>query len=478
VRSLGAAAEQHDTGPIGPVAVSALLFLVVASPLMRGGNRHVALIVLEAAALAFLAAMSVGTGRRSTRSSVRGLLVAFLFLSPVWLALVYLLPLPAALWNGLPGRAVYSEVMAAAGIRVEDWLPLSLVPVATTASLLAGIPVMAAFLAGYRASLKQLKLIVGVLVGMAFLQVVFGMLQLAGGTESALYFGNTHRAAAGTFANKNHFANYIAMALAGYFWLASIKLTQEQPAERNVGRRQGSQARKLALWISGAVLLIVGLLMSGSRGALVTGLPAAIAAFILVMTVGSKRPLRTNALLVGGALAVGFALVGFDALLARFDLQRIAADIPFRAIQATTTLEGAMQLWPWGSGWGTYYWVYPRFQPPDLIGTADYAHHDYAQMLFEGGIFAVLLMTAFGWLTITRAVKLFRGSTRRQRLHREEIAAAICGLGLLGFLLHSLIEFNMHIPANAIAAALLAGVYLRPLDREQRGERAEESSDD
>jgi hypothetical protein len=41
------------------------------------------------------------------------------------------------------------------------------------------------------------------------------------------------------------------------------------------------------------------------------------------------------------------------------------------------------------------------------------------------------------------------------------MASALCGLGLLGLLLHSLVEFNMHIPANAILGALLAGAYLR-----------------
>jgi hypothetical protein len=43
------------------------------------------------------------------------------------------------------------------------------------------------------------------------------------------------------------------------------------------------------------------------------------------------------------------------------------------------------------------------------------------------------------------------------------MAAALCGLGLLGLLAHSLVEFNLRIPANAILGALLAGVYLRPL---------------
>ena len=39
----------------------------------------------------------------------------------------------------------------------------------------------------------------------------------------------------------------------------------------------------------------------------------------------------------------------------------------------------------------------------------------------------------------------------------------IIGLGLLGFLLHSALDFTMRIPANAMLAALLAGAFLRPL---------------
>jgi hypothetical protein len=95
-------------------------------------------------------------------------------------------------------------------------------------------------------------------------------------------------------------------------------------------------------------------------------------------------------------------------------------------------------------------------------------------MLFEGGIFAALLMLAFAWLVIRRLVLLTREAWRNHRLRREEMAAAICGCGLLGFLLHSLVEFNMHIPANAITAAFLAGAFLRPLRR--NGERATDSN--
>ena len=68
-----------------------------------------------------------------------------------------------------------------------------------------------------------------------------------------------------------------------------------------------------------------------------------------------------------------------------------------------------------------------------------------------------------GWCDGSRAVLVAKVGFVERSLTQEQMACALCGLGLLGFLLHSLAEFNMHIPANAIVAAVLAGAYLRPL---------------
>jgi hypothetical protein len=431
---------------------------------MRGGNRQVALVVIEAAALALLVALCIRAPWPLARPAARGMLLALLALSPVWLGLLYLLPLPAALWNVLPGRALYGQLLSMAGIPQPGWLPASLVPDATLVSVLAGIPLAAAFIAGLAVRLPQLKLVLKVLVAAAFFQVAIGLLQSAGGSNSSLYFDVEFGGRPlGTFANTNHFANYLAMALAAYVWVAWTKLSQPR-------RPQHGQAaafrRALVIWGAGAVLLLVGLLASRSRGAALAGLPAAMAAFAVALMVGPRsRPWRTSLLIVGGVVAVGVALVGLDAVVAKFDLRSLAKDASFRTLLASTTLDGAAEFWPLGAGWGTYAEVYPRFQPSSIVGTADYAHQDYAQMLFEGGIFAVLLAAVFAWLAATRAVELVRAALRNRRLRREEMAATICGIGLLGFLLHSLVEFNMHIPANAIVAALFAGVYLRPLPR-------------
>jgi hypothetical protein len=464
VRSDALDGAPEETGPVGPVAICALLFLLVASPLMRGGNRQVALIVLEAAGLALLTALCFRARRPVAASGVRGMLLALLASSPLWLAVLYLLPLPAGLWTTLPGRALYGQLLSTAGIPQPAWLPASIVPDATLVSVLAGIPLAAAFLTGLALRLPQLKLVLKVLVGAAFFQVAVGLLQSAGGSNSSLYFNVEFGGRPlGTFANTNHFANYLAMALAGYVWLAWMKLSQPRRAHH---AHPAALRRAVVVWVAGAILLLVGLLVSRSRGAALAGLPAAMGAFALALTVGPRtRPWRTTLLIVVGVLAVGVALVGADALVAKFDLRALAKDASFRTLLAATTLDGAAEFWPLGAGWGTYAEVYPRFQPASMVGTADYAHQDYAQMLFEGGVFAVLLMAAFAWLALTRAVLLVRGAMRNRRLRREEMAATICGIGLAGFLLHSLVEFNMHIPANAIVAALFAGVFLRPLAR-------------
>jgi hypothetical protein len=468
--SRGSAEATTATGPLGPVAFSALILLMAASPLMRGGNRQVALIVLEGIALVILVAVAsrARLAAELLPSRWQRVLLGVLVLSPLWLAVVYLAPVPASAWSATAGRESYLALVQGAGMAPSSWLPLSLVPDATTVSLYAGIPLVAAFLGGMLARLRQLRILIRVFVILAFVQFGFGLLQIAGGTSSSLYFGSFPGRPVGTFANANHYANYLAMALAAYVWLAWSNITQLRQDQLE-GRVPGAWGRHaVALWIAGGVVLALGVLMSRSRGAGLGGLPAGLLAFALALSLGGRRGQRWQATVAILLLAVGAAVstVGINAVITRFDLGRMLSDASLRGMLATDTFEGAARFWPWGAGWGTYAVVFPRFQSPALVGFAEYAHQDYAQLLFEGGIFAVLLMAAFAWLAGARTVLLVRTVMRQRRLGRAEMASALCGLGLLGFLLHSIVEFNMHIPANAIAAALLAGAFLRPLRQE------------
>ena len=467
-------AMPRKTGLLGPVTLLGGILLLLASPLMRGGNRYVALIPLELLGLAVMLGLwlrwAIARPALQAPSRRTRVLLLLLLTSPVWIAAAQLMPLPAELWARLPGRAVYLDTLNAIGVRLDTMRPLSLGPSATVASLLAGIPIAAALLLGYSATLSQLRLLLRAVVALAFAQVLLGLLQIAGGLFSPLFFGVlTYGVPVGSFANRNHFADYLAMVLAAYLWLA-YESVHAHGADRTTG--SFTARHRVALWAAGALVLVLGILMSRSRGGAFFGLSAAalgLAAVSLRIN-GWGRGLRFALPLLVLLVIGAAALIGFDTVTSRLSADQLAGSADFRGALARTSLEGALAFWPWGSGWGTYDMVYPRFQPASIAGFANHAHLDYVEMLFEGGIFFVLPAAAFAWLAGERAVRLAGSAVRTRTLDREAMAATLCGLGLLGLLLHSLVDFNLRIPANAILGALLAGAYLRPLTSKRRSQ--------
>ena len=467
--------DTRTAGPLGPVHISGGIILLLAAPLMRGGNRHVALIVLECLGLAVLLALWARymlSWNAPQEGVTRQPLLVPLLMSPLLLALVQLMPLPAGWWASLPGHAVYAETLEAVGVAPGGWRPLSVSPDATTASLLAAIPLVAVFLLGYFATTRQLRLLLLVVAVIAFCQVGLGLLQVSGGEHSPFFFGVlSFGPPIGTFANRNHYANYIAMALAGYIWLAYESMHVARRAA-DIRPWQGSFSNRhaTALWVAGGLVLVLGILLSRSRGAALFGLPMAglALAVVALRTLGRARGWRFAAAIVVTLVLAAGALIGFDNVTSRVTASQLAGSASFRNELALTSFHGALAFWPFGSGWGTYDLAYQRFQPAALAVYANHAHQDYVELLFEGGIFSVLLVAGFLWLAGQRAWLLVRMARRDRTLDREAMAATLCGLGLLGLLLHSLVEFNMRIPANAILAALLAGAYLRPLSLEPR----------
>jgi hypothetical protein len=462
----------RPAGLLGPVALSAGLLLLLMSPLMRGGNRYVALIALEFIGLFVLLALWTRAALRAPRPPTglarNRVLLAALLSGPILLAAVQLLPLPAELWARLPARAIYTQTLEGAGVAGPGWRAISISPDATMASLLASIPLLAAFLLAYLASLSQLRLAMRVVVGVAFAEVLLGLLQISGGQYSPLFFGvMSYGPPVGTFANRNHYASYIAMALAGYVWLA---YQANRDARSSASRRSFGAPQRAGAWVAGGLVLVLGVLMSRSRGAAVFGLPMAMFGLgIVSLRIGGwSRGLRFALPVFAVLVLASAALIGFDQVTARLSGDQLASSAGFRGTLARTSLDGAIAFWPWGSGWGTYDLAYPRFQPAVIAGYANHAHMDYVEMLLEGGIFFVLLAAVFLWLAWARARLLVTHALRHRRLGRDAMAATICGLGLLALLLHSVVEFNLRIPANAILGALLAGAYLRPLDIEAR----------
>jgi O-antigen ligase len=159
--------------------------------------------------------------------------------------------------------------------------------------------------------------------------------------------------------------------------------------------------------------------------------------------------------LVVAALIVAVAVVpllriGPDRLVERFAESGSSLMSPGGRASVWRDSVGMAAAYPWvGSGYGTFAAAYPRFRSPEVRLYYAHAHNDLIQVVVEGGLVGLVLLTLL-LIPVLRA--LVAGCAGAQGSLGVGIAA---GLGAM--LLHGLIDFNFHIPANAAMASILAG---------------------
>jgi O-antigen ligase len=107
-----------------------------------------------------------------------------------------------------------------------------------------------------------------------------------------------------------------------------------------------------------------------------------------------------------------------------------------------------------GAGLGTLQIIFPPYETLYDGRVVNHTHNDYLEGLAETGIAGGLCCAWFLGV-------LFFDSIRRLSQPRGAFASTIQLSGLvacLGFLIHSLVDFNLHIPANALLFFLLANL--------------------
>jgi O-antigen ligase len=127
-----------------------------------------------------------------------------------------------------------------------------------------------------------------------------------------------------------------------------------------------------------------------------------------------------------------------------------------------------------GCGLGAYESCFLKYKTVAPMNTADFAHNDYVQVLAEMGV----LGFAAGFVFVFR---LLAGSGRNVLYAQsvdERYRAIACVASFTAILLHSLVDFNMYIQANAFEFAWIAGVASTDLVRWPRSERINEAAAD
>jgi O-antigen ligase len=125
-----------------------------------------------------------------------------------------------------------------------------------------------------------------------------------------------------------------------------------------------------------------------------------------------------------------------------------------------------------GTGSGTTLYLARQFRAPEVQNDPQHAHDDYLELLAEYGVIGAALAGVF------LLVHLGSGLAGVRRIVIEQIrpgtpgssndlALTIGALSAIGALLfHSVLDFNMHIPGNALVVAFLCGILAAPVSTE------------
>jgi O-antigen ligase len=356
---------------------------------------------------------------------------------------IQLVPLPPALGSVLPGRSAIAEILTVAQVPMS-WRPISLVPVETSRALLSLLPAVAMFLATLtlEREARQRLLLLALTIGVA--SSLLAMLQVLGGSQIGLYFYDFTNVGRGVgfFANANHF---------GAFECVLLPLGAAALAETRA--RSGAFLVLTVGCIAPA--LMFALALSGSRSAIILGSLSAVATVVFVLTpersiIGRRRALAVAAVfaLILFPLAAGLGLLQ---ILSRFGEKSVVEDARWHMYASTWT--GLWSYFPVGAGVGTFESVYPLHERvTDLFWqSANRAHNDALETLFEGGALSLALLIAFvGWLVHSTYCAFVRRDGVRGRYAR----AGAIALWLL--LVHSLWDY----PLRTIALEALFGLCL------------------
>jgi O-antigen ligase len=255
--------------------------------------------------------------------------------------------------------------------------------------------------------------------------------------------------ASGPYANRNHFAGYLEMMLALGIGLLIAGLSDRKADTWKKFVRVTIDwilSPKMILRLALCVL-VIALTTTHSR----MGNSAFFSSLLVAGGIGivlSRHATRNTVILLASLIAIDLFVVGswfgVEKLAQRLE-QTTAEDVQGREEPAAYTIPLIKDYAIFGSGPGSFYVAFPRYRQEKVPGFYDHTHNDYAQFAAESGIPGLLLMGLFVALSLGAA--LTAQWKRRDPLMRGISFA--CVMGVTSILIHSWVDFNLQIPANA-----------------------------
>ena len=256
--------------------------------------------------------------------------------------------------------------------------------------------------------------------------------------------------ASGTYISPNNFAGFLEMLLP--LATAYVLVGRMKPVVR------------ILLGYS-ALVMLAGMVVTFSRGGWVA---VVVALLVLLGTLIFHRNHRLPAFLLLVVLAVGGTVFVTNYLSKTLSyMRRVGTPGEAGELNLAVRLDiwtAAEQMWRdhfwWGVGPAHYDYRFREYRPESVQMSPDRAHNDYLNLLADwgaaGGIIVLAGMVTFGaglrktWKYVRPSENDFgRGMSNRFAFSLGASA------GLFALAVHSMVDFNLHIPANAILGVTL-----------------------
>lgn len=427
---------------------------------------------------------------------VRHPATVFFLLFLIWSG-AQLIPLPPDLVAAVSPRihSVYQQLLRSDIWQEQHWTPLTLEWFRTLQAWLEHLSYFLFFLL-FLASLRGRQSIerwVSLLLLLALFQVVYGLTQTYSQTQNIWWWENTLYPGwlTGTYLGRNNLAGFLELTIPLSFGLGAglwpPKRVNDLTSRRGPGKKRRRDApaswirrtfvereglSKSLLFISLGTLLGVGLLLTGSRGGILSFAAGCLIMAILLALKHSSR-FFGGITALAGLLILGLGLfIGIEQTAERFvQVQGLENRIRITRSVWQMVLDHPLS----GVGLGNFNDAYtPQYALDAFSGDRQliYAHNDWLQAGAELGLPGIVL-AVIGYLTVL-ARSLVIWHRRRERYVRCLGAGLIAGYIALG--IHSFFDYNLHIPANILTFLICLALMHQVLHlKERRRERVEDS---
>jgi len=321
------------------------------------------------------------------------------------------------------------------------------------------------------------KRLIFALVSLGAFEALYGLVQYLTGWQQIFAYVKKYylEEATGTYINRNHFAGFLEMILPFVIVLAlrwTYLLSKNTSGRAGTFRKLVSRTELVSVvfWLFLAIVILAALVLSRSRMGIISALVSLVAILALAgtSTVGPRARAAVAAVSFIGVLGL-VVWIGSDPVMSRFETlgQEYNLSGQSRVSIWHDTL-GLIRQHPFlGTGLGSFFVAYTSVQTAFLNLLVEHAHCDYLEVATELGLPGAILV--FGSIFWVLAQSARRYGKLEERFDKAVSLACIGSIGAI--LVHSLADFNLYIPANALLFTMILAMAWSSAHPESRPRR-------